>query len=99
MEHTLVEQFRTAVGSGEFPKAQSLWEEFARRLRGEIERGEIGADDMAAAAELVRWAAHVAAATRAQAAEQLSASRGSARVSQAYGEREKRGASILRKNL
>ncbi len=99
MERTLVEQFRTAVGSGEFPKAHRLWEEFARRLRGEIEHGKIGAEDMAAAAELVHWATQVAAAAHAQAAEQLRASRGSARVSQAYAERGKREASILRKSL
>jgi hypothetical protein len=98
-ERSLEERLREAASSGEFPKAQALWAKFARRLQGEIERGEIGPDDMAAAGELVRWVTQVAQAARAQAAEQLAESRGTAQASQAYGEREKRGPTIVRRQF
>jgi hypothetical protein len=98
-ERNLTERLREAVASGEFPKAQALWGEFAQRLQGEIERGEVSRQDMAAVGELVQWVTRVALAAQAQAGDQLRECRGAAQVSRAYGEREKRGPSLVRKQL
>src|SRR5215218_5038726 len=99
MDSDLAEQLRQTAASGEFPKAQALWEEFARRLLGEIERGEIREEDMNAAGELVRSVIQVAQAARAQAAAQLASSCATAQATQAYTPHEKRRPLVVRKNL
>ena len=65
------EPFRRAVGSGEFRKALTLWEEHARQLRQEIRSGTFTKQKLAETRELVEWCRVTALCARSHAQARL----------------------------
>ena len=63
MEHRI----REAVASGQFAKAQKLWNEYVVQLQEEIRRGSCPASRMQELSELVAWTRSAALCDRAHA--------------------------------
>jgi hypothetical protein len=61
------EPIRRAFASGEFRKAQALWEEHARLLRAEIRSRTFTAAKLAHTRELVEWCVSVARCAKSHA--------------------------------
>jgi hypothetical protein len=69
-----------AFAAGEFGRAERLWTEYARRLRGDLASGAAGAAELAEAGELLVWARTVVKCFRAHASTRIEG----ARVAAAY---------------
>lgn len=78
---TSIEQIRAAVSSGEYPKAQQLWEDYVRQLAA----GPVAAADLAQLSELKEWTRCVVLAAHTHAADELRTSRANLHVLEAYG--------------
>jgi hypothetical protein len=61
-------QIRNALSSGEFTRAQALWDEHAGRLRAAAKDGSLTGEDVAGAGRLVEWARLVVDCFRAEGA-------------------------------
>ena len=84
MEPILSDQIRDAVISGEFRRAQALWEDFARHIGSELRAGRVSAQRLAEAGDLVVWAREMALAARAHAQDGLTSLIQGTRVARAY---------------
>jgi hypothetical protein len=65
----LVEQFRAAVSSGEFARAEELWKEVATAMEVETREGRAGA--LREVQELMEWTRTVVVCFRSQALQKL----------------------------
>jgi hypothetical protein len=65
------EPIRRAVASGEFHKAQALWEENARQLRQALRNGTFSKEKLAETRELAEWCRITAMCARAHAQARL----------------------------
>ena len=70
-DSSLTEPIRRAVASGEFRKAQALWEDHARQLRQEIRGGTFSKEKLAETRELAEWCSITALCARAHAQTRL----------------------------
>jgi hypothetical protein len=62
---------RRAVASGEFRKAQTLWEDHARQLREAVRSGTMTKEKLAETGELVEWCRVAALCARSHAQARL----------------------------
>jgi hypothetical protein len=62
---------RRAAASGEFRKAQTLWEDHARQLREEIRSGTFSSEKLAQTRELAEWCRITALCARSHAQSRL----------------------------
>ncbi|MBZ5727988.1 MAG: hypothetical protein LAP87_23720 [Acidobacteriia bacterium] len=81
MDSLPIQPVRQAVASGEFARAQRLWNEYAARFEAELARGAIGEARLAEMRELVEWSRTVVLCARAHLGDQLD----SAHVAEEYG--------------
>jgi hypothetical protein len=99
MDGHLTEPIRQAVASGEFQKAQLLWNGYAALLREELPKGSVSAARLAEVRELVEWSRRVVLCARAHAQSRLDLMRASMRVAQVYRHPRSRQAAIIRTSL
>jgi hypothetical protein len=71
---------RDAFASGEFARAQSLWERYADRLKAEILGGSLPPESLAEARGLIDWARLLVEGIRSQGCDRLR----NARVAEIY---------------
>lgn len=99
MDGHLTEPIRQAVASGEYRKAQLLWNGYAALLREELPKGSVTEARVAEVRELVEWSRRMVLCTRAHAQSRLDSMRDSMRVAQAYGRRRSRPAALIQTSL
>ncbi len=99
MDGHLTEPIRQAVASGEFQKAQFLWNGYAALLREELPKGYVTEARLAEVRDLVEWSRRVVVCARAHAQSRLDSMRDSVCVAQAYGRRRSRQAAIIQTSL
>lgn len=84
MDSTLQIAVRRAVASGEFTRAQHLWEQYAFQCREEMRQGPDPKAILEEARNLMEWCRQMTLAARAQAQAQLDRLAHRTRVSAAY---------------
>ena len=89
------EPIRQAVASGEFQKAQLLWNGYAARLCEELRNGPVSEARLVEVRELVEWSRRVVLCARAHAQSRLD----SMLVAQTYVHPGSRQAGIIQTNL
>ena len=95
MDSHPTEPIRQAVASGEFQKAQLLWDGYAALLCEELRHGSVPEARLAEARELVEWTRRVVMCARAHAQSRLD----SMLVAQTYVHPGSRQAGIIQTNL
>ncbi|HZY60058.1 MAG TPA: hypothetical protein VFE56_09860 [Candidatus Binataceae bacterium] len=73
MENDITDRIRDAIASEEYGAALRLWNDYAGLLRGELSRGELSAERMAATRELFEWSRSVLVCARAHMVDRLNA--------------------------
>lgn len=68
---TAAKGIRQAIASGEFAKAQNLWETYATELLADLQGGRPAAERLHEAAALVEWSRNFILCERAQIVERL----------------------------
>jgi hypothetical protein len=71
MQHFPLESLRQAVNSGEFDRAQLLWNQYAGRLAEELSNGSLSEARLSEVRELVEWSRMVVLCARALMQDQL----------------------------
>ena len=99
MDGHLTEPIRQAIASGEYQKAQLLWDGYAALLREEMPKGSVTEARLAEVRELVEWSRRMVLCARAHAQSRLDSMRDSMRVAQAYGRPGSRQAAIIQASL
>ena len=92
MNSPRIDAIRRAVASGDFPRAASLWNDYASLLHGEICRGVCTQAHMEEARELLEWSRRTVALARTHAQSRLDA----LRVAEQYLQKAPRSAALLR---
>ncbi len=99
MDGHLTEPIRQAVGSGEYQKAQLLWNGYAALLREEMPKGSVTAARLAEMRDLVEWSRRSVLCFRAHTQSRLDSMRDSVHVAQTYGSPGSRQAAIIQASL
>ena len=73
MHDVLTSSIRRAVASGEFAKAQTLWEDYTERLNAELRAGPVSSAWLAEMEQLAEWCRTATLAARSQAQDMLNA--------------------------
>jgi hypothetical protein len=99
MDGHLTAPIRQAIASGEYHKAQLLWNGYAALLRQELPKGSVTAARMAEMRELVEWSRRVVLCFRAHTQSRIDSMRDSMRVAQAYGRRRSQRSALIQTSL
>jgi hypothetical protein len=85
MQHFPLESVRHAVNSGEFDRAQLLWNQCAAALSEELSNRSLSAARLAEVRELVEWSRTVVLCERAHLQNELNRMQSELRVTGKYG--------------
>jgi hypothetical protein len=85
MEQPSLESIRHAVNSGEFDRAQVLWNQCVAGLSEELSNGRLSAARLAEVHELVEWSRTVVLCERAHLQSKLNRMQSELRVTSEYG--------------
>jgi hypothetical protein len=99
MDGHLTGPIRQAIASGEYQKAQLLWNGYAALLRQELSKGCVTAARLAEVRELVEWSRRMVLCAHAHAQGRLDSMRDSMCVARTYGRPGSQPAALVETSL